>query len=156
MQTPSEALPAIRPPVHAGGFFHFSTGSPRFRRQNPNHWLAITRLGCGLSVGAWYDLIGSAGMCCRLPSDLPHMQFMWGFSFYHSQPVINSHERIRHPTHRGMLPVLHLDPIRRPAGAPTITPRLVFWHQNPNHWRSITRLGCGCSGNAFDKMPKQS
>ncbi len=44
------------------------------RRENPKHWRAITRLGCGLSVGAWYDLIGSAGMCCRLPSSrlAPH------------------------------------------------------------------------------------
>jgi hypothetical protein len=50
--------------------------------QNPNHWLAITRLGCELSVGAWYDLIGSAGMCCRLPSDSPRMRFMRGFSFH--------------------------------------------------------------------------
>src|SRR5258708_31194043 len=29
---------------------HFSTGSSRFRRENPNHWLALTRFGRGLSV----------------------------------------------------------------------------------------------------------
>src|SRR5260370_132607 len=29
----------------------------------------------------------------------------------------DSRERIRHPAHRGMLPVLHFDPVRRPAAA---------------------------------------
>src|SRR5258707_2737833 len=37
-------------PVSCRRVLHFSTGSPRVRRENPNHLLALTRFGCGLSV----------------------------------------------------------------------------------------------------------
>src|SRR5260370_8019350 len=51
----SRNRPVVSYPPIDRTFLRRQHGKPKVRRENPNHWLAITRLGCGLSVN---------GLCC--------------------------------------------------------------------------------------------